>query len=83
MKFGVERTTNNLRTSSDDSGYIAQVPKTVCTFTGLRKLYLRPDARTDHYPQEVTNPVYPNPTSTAIIPGRAVVYMFSFLFFIL
>ena len=64
-------------------GSIAQVPKTVCTFTDLRKLYLRPDARTDHHPQEVTNPVYPNPTSTAIIPGIAVVFSFSFLFLIL
>lgn len=66
VKFGA------LSTSSAESGYITLVPTTVCTFTGLRNLYLRPDARTENHPHEVSNPVHPNHSTTAIISGIAV-----------
>lgn len=44
------------------------MPKTVCTFTGLKKLYLRPDARTDNHPGEISRPIPPNAGYTTIIP---------------
>ena len=53
---------------------VGQVPVTICTFTNERKLYLSPgvNMRTAaEHPEELTEPVLPNPPRSALnFPGK-------------
>lgn len=44
---------------------LSLMPKTVCTFTRLRKMYLMPDGRQDH-PPAVTDPESPGAATSVI-----------------
>ena len=48
-----------MRIAHREKAYVASMPKTVCTFTEMRRLYLRPDTNTHNHPQSVTHPEPP------------------------
>ena len=54
-RYGVERTDQNLKRGAaaapTAASYVTQMPKTVCTFTNLRKLYLLTGVRITNIPQ--------------------------------
>ena len=80
-KYGVELTQQYLSTSpADQTSYVAQMPKTVSTFTDLRKLYLRPGVdmrKAGEHPQNLLNPREPaHGTATTTIhwlPGKSTI----------
>ena len=69
-RYGLERTDQNLNRGADASptaaSYVTQMPKTVCTFTNLRKLYLLTGVRITNNPQMFAN--VPNQVVTRIEP---------------
>lgn len=60
-KWGVDET-NKMRYGWQP---VTVMPKTYCTFTRLRKMYLIPNGRQDH-PAAVTNPESPGAATSVI-----------------
>ena len=71
-RYGVERTDQNLNRGAaaapTAASYVTQMPKTVCTFTNLRKLYLLPGVRITNNPQMFAD--VPNQVVTRIEPRQ-------------
>lgn len=69
-RYGVERTDQNLNRGAaaapTAASYVSQMPKTVCTFTNLRKLYLLPGVQIQNSPEMFAN--VPNQVVTRIEP---------------
>lgn len=62
------------RLTHPEKAYVASMPKTVCTFTGMRRLYLRPEARRRDHPHAFTHPEQPILNYTEVVPtaGKSV-----------
>ena len=71
-RYGVERTDQYLNRGAaaapTAASYVTQMPKTVCTFTNLRKLYLLPGVRITKNPQMFA--YVPNQVVTRIEPRQ-------------
>ena len=71
-RYGVERTDQYLNRGAaaapTAASYVTQMPKTVCTFTNLRKLYLLPGVRITNNPQMFAD--VPNQVVTRIEPRQ-------------
>ena len=76
-RYGVERTDQYLNIGAaaaptaaapTAASYVTQMPKTVCTFTNLRKLYLLPGVRITNNPQMFAD--VPNQVVTRIEPRQ-------------
>ena len=69
-RYGLERREQNLNRGAavapTAASYVTQMPKTVCTFTNLRKLYLLPGVRITNNPQMFAD--VPNQVVTRIEP---------------
>ena len=69
-RYGVERTDQNLNRGAaaapTAASYVSQMPKTVCTFTNLRKLYLLPGVQIQNTPEMFVD--VPNQVVTRIEP---------------
>ena len=71
-RYGVERTDQNMNRGAaaapTAASYVTQMPKTVCTFTNLKKLYLLPGVRITNNPQMFAD--VPNQVVTRIEPRQ-------------